>query len=67
MGYLVELNTHAGRLCFGPFDTLQAATKWARSAPGSIVLPLLGVEVSAGEVQAAASAGAVWALVDSGG
>lgn len=42
----MEVSTIAGRLCFGPFDTIEAARAWCRSVRGAVIRPLIdGAEV----------------------
>lgn len=41
MRYIVELPTVAGRLLFGPFDTVEAARAWCRSVRGAVILPMI--------------------------
>lgn len=56
MRYIVELPTVAGRLLFGPFDTLEAARAWCRSVRGAWIRPVIdGVEVDPAAVVAAGS------------
>ena len=56
MRYLVEVSTVVGRLCFGPFDTVEAARAWCRSVRGAVVRPLIdGAEVDPAAVVAAGS------------
>ena len=38
MGYLVEIRTRAGRIMFGPFDTLEGAREYCAGIEGAAVI-----------------------------